>query len=155
MSQRTLIAIRTIFGPQNFLLRKRVVNPGEGVPQIFAKIPGGSRLSGRNRQGGTLFVFKCIFMNQFFENLPRGLPPPPPPPSHPRCSRSFEFCDKKEGKITECRKNCVFSIVLKSLIFIIFLLQSYESKMNIRKRQQQIFLVAIDQLIRDQNGNMS
>jgi hypothetical protein len=30
----------------------RVKNPGEGVLEVFAKIPRGSRLSGKNARGG-------------------------------------------------------------------------------------------------------
>ncbi len=66
----------------------RVENPGEGVRDVFAKIPrGGVKGFRKNCQGGsTYFAFYCIFINKFFENFPGGvlfhtpLPPYPPPP---------------------------------------------------------------------------
>jgi hypothetical protein len=67
----------------------RVENPGEGVRDVFAKIPRGVNGFRKNCQGGsTYFAFYCIFINKFSENLPGvgpgggavSYPPPPPPP---------------------------------------------------------------------------
>ncbi len=68
----------------------RVENPGEGVRDVFAKIPrGGVKGFRKNFQGGsTYFAFYCIFINKFFENLPGGVlfhTPPPPPYPPPVC----------------------------------------------------------------------
>jgi hypothetical protein len=64
----------------------RVENPGEGVRDVFAKIPRGVISFRENCRGGsTYFSFYCIFINKFFENLPGGVlfhtpfPPYPPP----------------------------------------------------------------------------
>ncbi len=54
----------------------RVENPGEGVRDVFAKIPRGGGVKGfrKNCQGGsTYFAFYCIFINKFFKNLPGGV----------------------------------------------------------------------------------
>ena len=41
----------------------RVENPGEGVPEVFAKIPRGVKFS----WGAPNFRFYCIFINKCFE----------------------------------------------------------------------------------------
>ncbi len=57
---------------------------GRGYMMFFAKIPRGSRFSGKIAWGGgsPYFGFYCIFINKCFEICLRGvlyLPPPPPP----------------------------------------------------------------------------
>ncbi len=71
----------------------QVENPGEGVAQIFAKIPrgGGSRLSGKIARGVTYFGFYCIFINKSYEVCLRRsyiYPPPSPPPCVHLCQQS-------------------------------------------------------------------
>jgi len=54
----------------------RVENPGDGVPEVFAKIPRGSRLSGKIAKGAggsPYFGFYYIFINQCFEICMRGI----------------------------------------------------------------------------------
>ncbi len=67
----------------------RVENPGEGVPDVFAKIPRGSRLSGKIAWvGSPYFGFYCIFINKCFEICLRGvlyLPSPLPQLNPPVC----------------------------------------------------------------------
>jgi hypothetical protein len=69
----------------------RVENPGEGVRNVFAKIPRrGQGFQEKLLGGSTYFAFYCIFINKFFENLPGGccfIPPPPPLP--PLCASMF------------------------------------------------------------------
>ncbi len=60
-----------------------VENLGKGVPQVFAKISGGSSLSGQSCKGGPpILGFIAFLLISFFFNLPGGLmlyhPPPPP-----------------------------------------------------------------------------
>ncbi len=50
----------------------QVENPGEGVCDVFAKIPRGSRLSGKIAGRVHLFGFYCIFINKFFKTFPGG-----------------------------------------------------------------------------------
>ena len=64
----------------------RVKNPGEGVPDVFDKIPqGGQGLQEKLPWGwgSTYLGFYCVFINKCFEICPRGpgfiltLPPSP------------------------------------------------------------------------------
>jgi hypothetical protein len=50
------------------------VGEGEGVSMLF----------GKNLKGYTIFVFFCIFMNNFLNNLPGGPMTYPSPPTTPR-----------------------------------------------------------------------
>jgi hypothetical protein len=45
----------------------RVENPGEGLPDIFAKFPNGSRLSEKIVRGVLYFGFYCIFIKSFLK----------------------------------------------------------------------------------------
>jgi hypothetical protein len=40
----------------------QVENPGEGVPEVFAKIPRGSRLSGKLQGGGPILDFIAFLL---------------------------------------------------------------------------------------------
>jgi hypothetical protein len=48
-----------------------VENPGEGVPDVFAKIPRGVKGFRKNCLGGSPYCgFYCIFINKYFEICP-------------------------------------------------------------------------------------
>ena len=60
----SLLSYQSILGSNSYVNRCRwVENPGGRVAKVFAKIPWGSRLSGRS----PYFGFYCIFINKSFE----------------------------------------------------------------------------------------
>ncbi len=73
----------------------RVENPGEGVWDVFAKIPRGVKAFRKNCLGGSpYFGFYCIFINKFFKNLPGGVLSHPPHPPVCICWQQYSDCDE-------------------------------------------------------------
>ncbi len=119
----------------------RVENTGEGVWDVFAKIPrGGVKGFRKNCQGG-VHLF-CIFINKFFENLPGGVlfhnPLPPYPPCVHLCYTFIFYL--KNIFLTDILINIVIVQNLLPRLFIAWKCLSHKGKYVSQENKHFVFL---------------